>query len=293
MTTPQPGELDRRQHLEVLVADGVATSAQAAELGALGGDSDAFVHVRGLLAQILRPPTTVDLADDVMLALGLDTATAAARDVLVDALDPGLAPDLAPAVLQALGLPTDDVGELIHEALDAGDAPDLSDDVLAALGLSEDAVDGYSVSDALHDSLTTSPIALADDVMVALGIGGAARSKAATSRDSLAPLTPRRPRLAPPTRQLRPSASTPGMARWRFPAVAVAAAAALVLFFTVGPVGLAPDQQAFRLAAINHVHIEDLTAGDQVMVQVMQFDENAPTIIFIDDMSEDEGGIPL
>ncbi|RME27999.1 MAG: hypothetical protein D6798_03390, partial [Deltaproteobacteria bacterium] len=67
------------------------------------------------------------------------------------------------------------------------------------------------------------------------------------------------------------------------------------LFFTGSTTTLDPDQLAFELAPINHVDIEELSAGDEVMVQVLQIDENAPTIIYIDELGPpgDDGGTTL
>jgi hypothetical protein len=40
----------------------------------------------------------------------------------------------------------------------------------------------------------------------------------------------------------------------------------------------------FELAEVNHLEVEDLEVAENMNVQILQGDENAPTIIFIDDM---------
>lgn len=50
-------------------------------------------------------------------------------------------------------------------------------------------------------------------------------------------------------------------------------------------VSAAPD---LRLAAINDAHVEELSAANDVVVQVMQFEANGPTFILVDDP-----GVPL
>ena len=73
----------------------------------------------------------------------------------------------------------------------------------------------------------------------------------------------------------------------------IIAAAAVVLFWVVLPRFTAEDQLlppttpvAFELASINHLEVEELNVEDGYMVQFYQQDENAPTIIFIDEMVE-------
>ena len=74
----------------------------------------------------------------------------------------------------------------------------------------------------------------------------------------------------------------------------IIAAAAVVLFWVVLPRFTAEDQSlpqstpvAFELASINRLEVEELNVEDGIMVQFYQQDENAPTIIFIDEMVDD------
>lgn len=42
----------------------------------------------------------------------------------------------------------------------------------------------------------------------------------------------------------------------------------------------------FEIAEINELEVEDLEVAENVNVQILQGEENAPTIIFIDDVEE-------
>jgi hypothetical protein len=42
----------------------------------------------------------------------------------------------------------------------------------------------------------------------------------------------------------------------------------------------------FEVAEINELEVEDLEVAENVNVQILQGEENAPTIIFIDDVEE-------
>ena len=62
----------------------------------------------------------------------------------------------------------------------------------------------------------------------------------------------------------------------------VVAMAAAALMAVVGA-GVATDPgYAYELAAVNEIEILDMSVSEEAMVQVMQFEANAPTIIFID-----------
>lgn len=77
------------------------------------------------------------------------------------------------------------------------------------------------------------------------------------------------------------------------PALGLATAAALLLSFPA----YSPDAQgpvSFRVAPVNHVEIEDISTDQQdAMVQVLQFDEDAPTIIFIEEIPAGDEGATL
>ena len=58
--------------------------------------------------------------------------------------------------------------------------------------------------------------------------------------------------------------------------------AAAALMAVVGA-GVATDPgYAYELAAVNEIEIPDMSVSEEAMVQVMQFEADAPTIIFID-----------
>lgn len=94
-----------------------------------------------------------------------------------------------------------------------------------------------------------------------------------------------------------PAAAVPSWRRWiqawSLPAFGLAAAAALLLSFpSFAPD--APGPMSFRVSPVNHVQIEDIsTDSADAMVQVLQFDEDAPTIIFIEEFPAGEQGATL
>ena len=92
-------------------------------------------------------------------------------------------------------------------------------------------------------------------------------------------------------------AAEPAVPAWRrwwqslaMPALGFATAAALLLSFPSAPEG-GRVAMMVDLSPVNHVQIEELSSDSpDAMVSVMQFDDDAPTIIFIDEISaEDEG----
>ena len=66
----------------------------------------------------------------------------------------------------------------------------------------------------------------------------------------------------------------------------VAVAAGLLLMFQFEtPIedSISAGEEVLSVAAVNELEVESLEVGDDVMVQIFQSEENAPTIIFIDD----------
>ena len=66
----------------------------------------------------------------------------------------------------------------------------------------------------------------------------------------------------------------------------VAVAAGLLLMFQFEtPIEdpISAGEEVLSVAAVNELEVESLEVGDDVMVQIFQSEENAPTIIFIDD----------
>lgn len=80
---------------------------------------------------------------------------------------------------------------------------------------------------------------------------------------------------------------------WSLPAFGLATAAALLLSFPASSPDV-PGAMSFRVSPVNHVQIEDIsTDAPDAMVQVLQFDEDAPTIIFIEEVPAGDEGATL
>jgi hypothetical protein len=308
--------LTRQEHLELLATDGLA---DAAALAALPGFDVAAARRPGrLLADALAAPAGLELADGVLAALGIADPGAG---LLGEALRAD-APELADGVLAALGIADPGAG-LLGEALRA-DAPELADDVLAALGIADPG------AGLLGEALRADAPELADDVLAALGIadarvdlrGALHAGPAPALWDAVAadlgieadpdalpgwPADADLVRAALVDPRGAPDVAGPVMARlglerpvrraaprsYGFAGVALAAAAALLLVFTRPLAPLSEAGLALQLSPINQVEIEELSASEGAMVQVLQFDENAPTIIFIEDLGGDAEGATL
>ena len=105
--------------------------------------------------------------------------------------------------------------------------------------------------------------------------------------------------------RLQPSRRTPAVPRARhghrpfveryLPTIVGMAAAAgfLIAFWT--PVQPSGRELAYDLSPVNRVQIEDISSDSDAMVEVLAFDDDSPTIIFIDegDDSPSTKGTPL
>jgi hypothetical protein len=148
-------------------------------------------------------------------------------------------------------------------------APDVSGAVMAELGLDAPA----SLGDLLREEAGPAP-----DLWPAIAGEIGVEDTGVNTPDATAP---------------RPDAEVIRFEqRWAFPAVGMAAAAALLLFFGGTTPPVSDESLAFELSPVNHVEIEELTSFEGAMVQVMQLDEHAPTIIFISEL-EDPGPTDL
>lgn len=323
--------LSRLQSLELRAVDGFASADELSELGASPEALDAAREPGGLLREALLPASTPALVDAVMATLEIDEparlalVSALAVDrapeladavmaqlgvaewdsrLLADALGGGPAPELADAVFAQLGLADPSAGLLA--ALLADDAPELADDVMAQLGFDDLAFAG------LRDALAaprgpdlwgavSASLDLDDDAAAAaawpadrdaLRAALADPAGAPDLRDAvMVRLGLEQPVLRLPVGANASPAAAPRS--WGFAGVALAAAAALLLVFT-RPVAPESDAvMAVQLSAINNVEIEELSVSEDAMVQLLQFDENAPTIIFIEDLGSDEEGATL
>jgi hypothetical protein len=258
---------------------------------------------------------TPELGAPVVKAVGLADPASGVGDAVRHALDGGETPELVGSVLRSIagGEPgaTVDVGETLRSALDGGIAPELADDVLAALGLaaatsrvsggtSQRAAAGL-LSEALADAAGDAPD-LTLGVMGALGLedaaaGGLEDAAAGGLEDA-----------GPGSETSAPESGAvvvpfwPRARRWTM-AAGLAAAAAAVLA-VVGLPGVRPSDpvvdvvQTIHFETVNQIQIEEISADPGAIVQVLQFDENAPAIIFIDVLEEPDGdagseGVPL
>lgn len=188
--------------------------------------------------------------------------------VLRAALDGGHAPDLTRGVSAAVALEpvASGTGAALREA--AGPAPDLGETVLAAI---EGNLATIPVGEALA-ATAGEPPGMWEAIALEIGATGSAGTEPVPGPSALRP-TAERSREAP--------------RRWWLPAAGIAAAAAAAVFAVVGlPSERASDGQGALAGHIHlqsgHAEIEEISAGPDAMVQVLQFDEDAPTIIYID-----------
>ncbi len=182
----------------------------------------------------------------------------------------------------------------------AGPAPELGDALFATLQLDDGQPALSAAFRALGESSRRAPEAdVADAVMAALGVAadadlqglGAALSQAAGPAPSLwedvarfigADAAPVPADEAAPVVDL--AAERQRRSPWIFRSAALAAAAAAVALVFAGqtPSGDDLGPISYELAAVNEIEIEDISVGDDAIVQVLQFEADAPTIIFID-----------
>ena len=185
-------------------------------------------------------------------------------ELLCERAEAGLARDEELAELAACA----EVSTVLSAALaeERGPSPDVWPSVALQLGWDPEAVPGWS-----GQLLREAVLDEAGSVNVAPAV-----------------LEAIRPRVAP--------AAEPELPAWRrwwqslaMPALGFATAAALLLSFPSAPTGGGLAMMV-DLPPVNHVQIEDISSDSPDMVSVMQFDDDAPTIIFIDEASaEDEG----
>ncbi|HNC99460.1 MAG TPA: hypothetical protein PKW90_25225, partial [Myxococcota bacterium] len=74
----------------------------------------------------------------------------------------------------------------------------------------------------------------------------------------------------------------------------VSLAAAAAMAFLVVRMGASSSQEdAFVLADRNVAEVEDLSSSATASVQVMQFEENGPTFILVDEGAVSDKAVPL
>ena len=208
----------------------------------------------------------VDLADDVLAALDPDFELSAY-------VDGALSPERTAAVAARLlrdAAARDQVaafaslGEGLRDATARG--ADLWPGVADGIGAERDAIHGWAA--------IAAPIREAFAALPEIDVAGAV----------MAAVEPARHRM-------------PAWASLGGPILAFAAAAAVL--FAVLPMSpnrpagsaLSGEVGGFRLAAVNDAQIEDVSAAQDVVVQVMQFEEGGPTFILVDEPSG--SGVPL
>ena len=320
---------------EVPFADGVLHAvggSDAAVLAAIRSALQPGSHpsiARSVLEEAGIPDVQPDVGAAVraeagrapVLAGGVLDRTHPDRDASLEAVPGALqqsaAPGIAKAVLDRTIAEESDVGEWVRASLGVPVVPSLASSVMDELGIARGDAD---VADALLAGAGPVP-AIADEVMRAVASGAAVPGIADAIGASAGPA----PRLwdsiadeigAPAANE--PASlqhgseekgrettvvELPARRRWWVPTAGLAAAAAAAVFAVVGlPTERASDGQG-DLAA--HIHleagrsdIEEISAGPEAMVQVLQFEEDAPTIIFIDELEEPVGaegeeGVPL
>jgi hypothetical protein len=232
---------------------------------------DADLDIRSLVSGALSDDSPPELADDVLAAIGGD---AGLRSLVDDVLGTDEIPELADAVLDALGI-EDELGALVSESLDAGEAPDLWSGVATQLDGNTDA--GELLREAMAADIDN--VDIADAVMAELGLNGAAAAPTAKpSGAEVVPLFGGRSVLM---------------------GTILAIAAALLLYIVPGAPVEAPYEPsgegfAYNIQDNNSVEIEELESSPDAMVQIFQTEEGAPTIIFIDELGEENSeGVEL
>ncbi len=166
----------------------------------------------------------------------------------------------------------------------AGDV-DIADDVLAEIGVEAT----WSLADAIRFEAGTVDVAAAvlrtigsadldfgADLVAAIRSEGGEVDVVATVDRALRP-------AAPPVVVTAPTASMPANSHRFYPALALLAAAALVVVLGVSR-GFGTDApEPMLFASAGEITIEDLSYSDDVMVQVIQGDGDAPLILWIDE----------
>ena len=223
----------------------------------------------------LRTEDGLGTGEDVALleAEGVDMeADVLSRQQIKWALTPAVVPSIADSVLSRLGVD----GLLVQSALDDADAPALADSVMAAVGVS--ARPGSNIGAAIEaeagefESIWPS---------IAASVG------ADTSFDLSASL---RGALQSES-EFQPSGwldSRPPW--WRVGAVSVGLAIAAAVLLWVGNIGnnvVTVADAALQPILDAPVQIESLEVGTANLAQVLQFGEDAPTIIFVSDDAEE------
>ncbi len=278
----------RLEELHMRVLDGEASPTEHAELLAMADAQpplDAFCVRGGAIRAAFGVPCPLNVSTDVSANVSTDVSVDIADDVMA-AIDAEHA--------------WEPFGASLRDALSSvGALPiDVADDVMRALA--EEAAfapQAALLRTAFAPAPMHVPFDVSDAVMAAI-TGAAAQNRASNLISLPAPSAARTP------------ARIPLWASLGAPLVGMLAAAA-ILFAVVPatpPTVPAPEVAvgiddgigggivgtesvaALRLGARNDAQVEDIRAGNDAVVQVMQFEEGGPTFILIDDQPM---GVPL
>lgn len=304
-----PRPPDRFEELLTRAFDGETTPSEREELAALADAEPrlaALAELRDALRAALAVPGPVDVAGEVMGILaedagwGLGGAIREAVGGPVDVADAVMAgvdeaawAPIGAAIAEAVRIEID-VADAVMAEVDADDGwlgealrdatarpVDVWAGVADAIGAERDAVHGWDeVAAPLRAAFAAIPkVDVADGVMAAI-----TRGEAEVAHGEAVEI------LRAETR-----GGAPKMPLWASlggPLLAFAAAAALL--FTVLPPPGPPrpaDGAAVQLATVNDAQVEEISAAQDVVVQVMQFEDGGPTFILVDDPSG--SGVPL
>ena len=221
--------------------------------------------------EMARLRTEDGLGTDADIALlnedGVDVeADARLRTELKWALTPAVVPSIADSVLSRLGVE----GLLVQAALEHGDAPSLADSVMAAVGAGErpGKVIGDAIAEEAGEFESIWP-GIAASVGADPGFDLSASLRGAIQSES----------------EYQPAGwlvSRPPW--WRVGAVSAALAIAAAVLLWIGSVGnnvTTMADAALQPILDAPVQIESLEVGAANLAQVLQFGEDAPTIIFV------------
>jgi hypothetical protein len=281
--------------LEILlmrVFDGEASDGERAELMAWAEAEPRLARLAELRAALLDALTgagPVDVVADVMAILAEDAAFASVGGALRAALDVPF--DLSDAVMAAVARPEPDL-EL--SAFSDGEAKDgravaarLKDDAAARDTLAAWAEAGHQLREA-----TARPVDVWPGVAGEIGVDVdhvpgwepvAEQLRAALKDERFDIAGAVMARIDPPAKKM------PAWTSLWVPLAGFAVAAALLFAVVPPPSTEVVDMMqkaavaTMRLSTTNDLQVEEITGGDNVVVQVVQFEENGPTFIMIDE----------
>jgi len=274
-----------------------------------GAFADAVLEAAGIEGEglgdavraALAPGPTPSIAANVIATTHPGHAGISERQRVLDTLGE---PGLVCSVMDEVAGEPEGVGPVVRSALRSPESPALAGSVMEALGLRG----GIAAVGPALAAGEAPP--LADAVMAQLAEGGAlpgvggVLTEAAGQPPSLWEGVASRLDVDASGREVDAVGPAPGAdervvlldARRRswLPLAGIAAAAAAAVLAVVGmPTERASDGHGELAAHIHlesgHADIEEISAGPEAMVQVLQFEDDAPTIIFIDELEEPGG----